>query len=67
MEKAKNSWRFFHAKEINFVNEINSLKTLARFETEGPSQMMKLCHLLKINGNWELWSSPSSTFIRPLS
>jgi hypothetical protein len=35
MEKAKNSWRFFHAKEINLANEINSLKNPRLFWDRG--------------------------------
>ncbi|MEL0279751.1 MAG: hypothetical protein VXB67_19025, partial [Deltaproteobacteria bacterium] len=34
--EAKNSRRFFHAEKIILVNEINSLKTLARLGEGGP-------------------------------
>jgi hypothetical protein len=39
-EKAKNLWRYFHAKKINLVNEINSLKTLAHFGRGGTTSVV---------------------------
>ena len=37
MEKTKN-YGFLHAKKIEFINEINSLKTLAQLGEGGPRQ-----------------------------